>query len=169
MPAPRPWPTTSNRWLGGEPIEARPVGQATRAWMWCRRNPLPAALAGLCALAIVGGLAGVTWKWREAAVARDETESINDFLAQQAARPGLAPVQSPGSQPHRGRAARSHHRPPGRRVRGPARRRGVHPPDARLGLPVARPATTRPSPSSGGRRARFPDPAALTIARPSAT
>ena len=33
-----------NRWLGGEPIEARPVGPTRRAWMWCRRNPLPAAL-----------------------------------------------------------------------------------------------------------------------------
>ena len=56
-----------NRWLGGEPIEARPVGPATRAWMWCRRHPLPAALAGLLVLAVISGLAGVTWKWREAA------------------------------------------------------------------------------------------------------
>src|SRR5262249_47954501 len=57
-----------------------PVGTATRAWMWCRRNPLPAGLAALCALAIVGGLAGVTWKWREADVARDLAETTNAFL-----------------------------------------------------------------------------------------
>ncbi len=69
-----------HRWLGGEPIEARPVGPATRAWMWCRRNPLPAALGVICVLAVLGGLAGVTWKWREAALANDETQAINDFL-----------------------------------------------------------------------------------------
>jgi tetratricopeptide (TPR) repeat protein len=69
-----------NRWLGGEPIEARPVGPATRAWMWSRRNPLPAALGALCVMAVLGGLAGVTWMWREAAVANDETQAINDFL-----------------------------------------------------------------------------------------
>ena len=69
-----------NRWLGGEPIEARPVGPSTRAWMWCRRNPLPAVLGALCVLAVLGGLAGVTWKWREAALANDETQVINNFL-----------------------------------------------------------------------------------------
>jgi tetratricopeptide (TPR) repeat protein/tRNA A-37 threonylcarbamoyl transferase component Bud32 len=69
-----------NRWLRAEPIHARPVNPATRAAMWCRRHPLPASLAGLLVLAVVMGLAGVTWKWREAALARDESETINDFL-----------------------------------------------------------------------------------------
>ncbi len=68
------------RWLSGEPIEARSVGPTTRAWMWCRRNPLPAALGAVCVMAVLGGLAGVTWKWREAAVANDETQTINRFL-----------------------------------------------------------------------------------------
>ena len=69
-----------NRWLGGEPIQARPVGPATRCWMWCRRHPLPAALAGLLVLAVCTGLAGITWKWREAAHANLITQEVNKFL-----------------------------------------------------------------------------------------
>jgi WD40 repeat protein len=35
------------RWLAGEPIQARPAGRAERLWRWCRPNP---ALAGLTAV-----------------------------------------------------------------------------------------------------------------------
>src|SRR5262249_55915787 len=37
------------RWLAGEPIAARQVWSTARAWMWCRRNPVGAAAAGLAA------------------------------------------------------------------------------------------------------------------------
>jgi hypothetical protein len=42
------------RFLGREPIRARPVGNAGRLWRWCRHRPLPAALV----VVLAGGLAG---------------------------------------------------------------------------------------------------------------
>jgi tetratricopeptide (TPR) repeat protein/predicted Ser/Thr protein kinase len=68
------------RWLSGEPIMARPVGRFTRLGMWYRRHPLPAALAGLLILSIVGGFAGVTWKWREAERARLKADRLVKYL-----------------------------------------------------------------------------------------
>jgi tetratricopeptide (TPR) repeat protein len=70
-----------SRWLAGLPIAARPVGPATRARMWCRRHPLPAALAALLVLSVLGGFAGVTWKWREAARESRIKARMVDFLA----------------------------------------------------------------------------------------
>lgn len=49
-----------DRWLRGEPITRRPLSARERTWRWCRRNPLPAALAaGMAGLALILTLVAV--------------------------------------------------------------------------------------------------------------
>src|SRR5262249_30007713 len=54
-PSPAARADASDRWLAGEPIEARPVGQLERAWRWCRKNRALAGLASLLLLSLVAG------------------------------------------------------------------------------------------------------------------
>jgi serine/threonine protein kinase len=41
-----------DRWLRGEPINARPVGPLERSWRWAKRRPAIAALAGILLLVL---------------------------------------------------------------------------------------------------------------------
>ncbi len=52
--------------LAGEPIKARPVGNLERAWLWCRRRPVLAAMAVALVVIAACGLAGILWQWRRA-------------------------------------------------------------------------------------------------------
>ncbi len=64
------------RFLSSEPILARPISPVERAWRWCRRKPVIAALASAVLLVGCFGLAGIVWQWLRAdAQARKASES----------------------------------------------------------------------------------------------
>jgi WD40 repeat protein len=60
------------RFREGKQVVARPVAAAARLARTCRRRPLVALLLALLSVSLVGGLAGVTWKWLEANEQRDQ-------------------------------------------------------------------------------------------------
>jgi WD40 repeat protein/serine/threonine protein kinase len=62
------------RFVEDRPVHARRIGEAERAWRWCRRNPLPASLAAGIVLVFLAGFAGVCWQWRAAASQQAEAE-----------------------------------------------------------------------------------------------
>ena len=43
------------RFLGGEPIRARPLNRAARVWRWCKRYPMAATVVGLVVFLAVAG------------------------------------------------------------------------------------------------------------------
>jgi serine/threonine-protein kinase len=55
-----------DRYLAGEPIQARPVGPVGRLQRWCRRQPVLAALAATIILSWALASALVTWQWLQA-------------------------------------------------------------------------------------------------------
>jgi hypothetical protein len=77
--------TDLRRYLGGEPIAARPMGRAERLWRWCRRYPLAASLLLAVSLGSVLGfwhLSRLSEHFvRETALdsARMEAEMLEEF------------------------------------------------------------------------------------------
>jgi eukaryotic-like serine/threonine-protein kinase len=60
------------RWLKGEPIQARPVTAWEQGLKWVRRRPAIAALMGSVVVITALGFAGITWQWQRAETARRE-------------------------------------------------------------------------------------------------
>ena len=60
------------RFLRDEPILARPAGAAEKAWRWCRRKPVIAALAAGLVLVFLLGLAGVLTQLRRVQAKSEE-------------------------------------------------------------------------------------------------
>ena len=50
------------RWLASKPIRARRVGLAERGWLWCRRKPALAGLAGALVLTLIGASVVAAWR-----------------------------------------------------------------------------------------------------------
>lgn len=50
------------RWLGAEPIRARPVGRGERLWLWCRRKPALAGLTAALLFSVVIGSSVSAWR-----------------------------------------------------------------------------------------------------------
>jgi WD40 repeat protein/serine/threonine protein kinase len=71
------------RWLNKEPIQARPVGRFERLLRWCQRRPVDAALTGAVLLAVLAGLAGVFWQWRQTEVALEKSVTLSGELAKE--------------------------------------------------------------------------------------
>ena len=63
------------RFREGKQVAARPVGAVARLTRACRRRPMVALLITLLVASLLGGLAGVTWKWLEADEQRDQANA----------------------------------------------------------------------------------------------
>jgi tetratricopeptide (TPR) repeat protein len=63
------------RFLRGEAVLARPEGRIRMIARKCRRRPMLSGLAASLVLAILGGLAGATWQWRQAEFYRRRAEA----------------------------------------------------------------------------------------------
>jgi WD40 repeat protein/serine/threonine protein kinase len=62
------------RWLRGEPIQARPLGLLGHLARHARRRPLAATLLMVLLVALVLGFLGVTWSWRTESALRQKAE-----------------------------------------------------------------------------------------------
>lgn len=65
----------------GRPILARRSGVVERSWRWARRRPELALASAAFVIALVAGVAGVVWKWRDAERHRHAAEMLSADLA----------------------------------------------------------------------------------------
>jgi tetratricopeptide (TPR) repeat protein len=87
------------RYLSGEPILARPVGSAERAWRWSKRNRLAASLLTLVAILTASGTATITVLWLRADRSRREAVAAGERTKQ-----ALGAAVAAGARADRARA-----------------------------------------------------------------
>ena len=68
------------RFIDDQPIHARRATSLERAWRWCRRNPLTAALTATIVVVATIGFAGVVTQWKTAQEERDDARNANRDL-----------------------------------------------------------------------------------------
>jgi tRNA A-37 threonylcarbamoyl transferase component Bud32 len=85
-------------WLAGRPITARPVGQAERAWRWCKRNRAVAALIGAVAASLVAGVVVSTFFALAERRGRIRAESAEDRTERTFAQSLVRPFDLQGGE-----------------------------------------------------------------------
>lgn len=80
--------------LTGDPIQAAPLSVAYRLRKFMRKHRATAILAGAVGAALLLGLAGVSWQWREAEYQRRVAQSERDRATEQSQRAELAAEQA---------------------------------------------------------------------------
>ncbi len=63
------------RFLGGEPIQARPAGRVEKTWRWCRRNRALAGLTAAVVALLVGGTTAASYFAITATIERDRADA----------------------------------------------------------------------------------------------
>ncbi|MGE3820416.1 MAG: serine/threonine-protein kinase, partial [Isosphaeraceae bacterium] len=82
------------RWSRGEPIEARPVGQAERFYRWCRRNPVVSVATAAVAASLLIGITSSTLFALKERRERRRAEAAESMMEGNLAR-GLAKALDP--------------------------------------------------------------------------
>src|SRR5262249_11144447 len=71
------------RYLAGQPIQARPAGPGERLWKWARRRPAVASLLGALTGVTVAAFAVVTVLWLQTAAALEDAVTAREGEARE--------------------------------------------------------------------------------------